>query len=195
MLQYNTQLKKLILPEYGRNIQRMVDHCLTLESREERTLAAHSIVKAMASLFPELRTPQHAHKLWDHLAIMSDFKLDIDWPCDVIRQESLSTDPAKVPYTLPTIRYRHYGKCLERLIDVAAAMEPSEEREALVLLIANHMKKDMLAVNRDGAPDQKIFDDLAEMSHGAIRLDSTQVRLHEFKAAPAPAGSKKKKKK
>lgn len=196
MLSYNTQQKRLILPEYGRNIQQMVDHCLTIGDREERTLCAHTIVATMANLFPELKEGEdNQRKLWDHLAIMADFKLDIDFPCEVIRPDNLSTTPDKVPYTLQSIRFRHYGKAIERLIEKAVAMEPGEERDELCLLIANHMKKLLITVNKDIAEDAKVFKDLAELSHGSIILSTDTTKLHEFKVAPAPAGNKKKKKK
>lgn len=196
MLTYNTQLKKLILPEYGRNIQQMVDHCLTIEDREERTACAYSIINSMGNLFPQLRdVDDFKHKLWDHLAIMSDFKLDIDYPCDIIRPENLETRPDRIDYQLSPIKMRHYGKSIELMIAKAATMEDNEERDALIRLIANHMKKLMLAVNPDGVDDAKIFKDLAMYSHGAIRLDPATYHLHEFKAAPAPTTSKKKKKK
>ena len=93
MLNYNTRLKQLVLPEYGRNIQRMVDYCLSIEDRDERTVCAHTIVRSMGNLFPELRAPENEHKLWDHLMIMSDFKLDIDFPCAVISEADLATTP------------------------------------------------------------------------------------------------------
>lgn len=195
MLNYNTRLKQLVLPEYGRNIQRMVDYCLTIEDRQERNLCANTIVRSMGNLFPELRAPENEHKLWDHLMIMSDFRLDIDFPCDVISADNLSTKPEKVEYYQHPMRYRHYGRIMQAMIDKAAAMEEGEERQQVVLLLANHMKKQMLAVNPDGVEDQKIFKDLAELSHGAIRLDAASTRLHEFKEMPVPASGKKKKKK
>ena len=195
MLNYNTQQNRLILPEYGRNIQRMVDHCLSIEDRDERTVCAHSIVKSMGNLFPELRAPENAHKLWDHLMIMSDFRLDVDFPCEVIRVEDLASTPGNVPYSQSLIRFRQYGKLTQRMIDNAAAMEDGPARNQVVLLLANHMKKQMLAVNPDGVDDAKIFKDMLELSHGAIRLDTATTRLHEFKEAPAPATGKRKKKK
>lgn len=196
MLTYNTQLQPLRLPEYGRNIQQMVDHCLTIEDRDERTRCAWSIIKAMGNLFPELRDdPESTHKLWDHLAIMSDFNLDIDYPYDVINAESLHTFPERVPYPGSFIRYRHYGKGIEQMIEKAVSMPEGEERDALVIMIANQMKKLQLAVSKDGVDDAKIFKDLAEYSHGELRLDPETVRLHDFKIAPAPATGKKKKKK
>lgn len=195
MLRYNTQEKPLILPEYGRNIQRMVDYCLTVADRDERTRCAHAIVASMANLFPELKqSEEERHKLWDHLAIMSGFALDIDYPCDVVQAEELHTLPDKVPYSLSTIRWRHYGKGVERLTDSITRMEEGPERTELIRLVANHMKKLNLAVNKDGVDDAKVFKDLAEMSHGMIQIDPATMPLHEFKAAPTPSGKKKKKK-
>ena len=196
MLRYNTQLKRLILPEYGRNIQQMVDHCLTIEDREERTRCANSIIASMGNLFPQLRDEdEYRHKLWDHLAIMSDFKLDIDYPCEVIKPDALESKPERLSCKTEPFRLRHYGKSIERMIARATSMTPGDERDALILLIANHMKKLMLAVNKDGVDDARIFKDLAEYSHGAIRLDPAVNRLHEFKEAPPPAATSNKKRK
>lgn len=195
MLNYNTGLQQLVLPEYGRNIQRMVDHCLSLTDREERTACAHAIIRSMGNLFPELRAPENEHKLWDHLMIMAGFNLDIDFPCEVIGAADLATPPQTVAYPQAPIRYRHYGKLIHQMIEKASAMEAGHERDQMVLLLANHMKKQMLAVNPDGVDDAKVFKDLLELSHGAIRLDSSTTRLHEFKEMPVAAAGKKKKKK
>ena len=117
MLTYNTQLKKLVLPEYGRNIQQMVDHCLTIQDRDERTRCAYSIINIMGNLFPNLRDVEDfRHKLWDHLAIMADFKLDIDFPYETISAENLKTLPSKVEYTSSQSILRHYGKYIELMI-------------------------------------------------------------------------------
>lgn len=198
MLRYNTQLKKLTLPEYGRNIQQMVDHCLTIEDREERTRCAHSIINIMGNLFPNLRNVEDfKHKLWDHLAIMSDFKLDIDYPCEIIKPDNLNSQPNKIEYSTSNIRYRHYGRNIEEMIKKASEMEEGEERDALISLIAHHMKKLMLAVNNEGVDDAKILKDLRDYSHGAINLNHEEYHLHEFKEAPTQqqnAGKKKKKK-
>lgn len=195
MLRYNTQQKRLILPEYGRNIQQMVDHCVTIPDRDERTRCAHTIVAAMGNLFPELRDNDSSrHKLWDHLAVMSGFKLDIDWPCEVISSQELETEPMKVPYPATHIRLRHYGHSLEQMLVRAAAMEPGEERDELVYLLANQMKKQMIALTGD-ADDAKIYSDIAEYTHGEIRVNPDERPLHEFKiVAPAATGKKKKKK-
>jgi len=195
MLRYNTQLKPLVLPEYGRNIQEMVDYCLTLEKREERTRCAYTIVDTMANIFPELKSGgEYNHKLWDHLAIMSDFKLDIDYPCEVIQSDSLHTHPEKVEYVHNDINHKLYGDVIFRLIDTASHMEPGEDRDNLVMLIANHMKKISLTNNIDAPDDIKIFKDLLEMSHGILRLDPQSVKLREYIPVAQSGGKKKKKK-
>lgn len=199
MLTYNSQLKKLVLPEYGRNIQQMVDHCLSIEDRAERTHCAYTIVQNMANMFPQLRSEtDYQHKLWDHLMIMSGFKLDIDFPFDdIIREENLDTKPAPIPYELEPIVYRHYGKNIERMITRAAEYPEGPERDALVMLLANHMKKLIFQINNEDVDDAKIFKDLAFYSHGAIHLDPATHHLHEYQIVkPAqPATGKKKKKK
>lgn len=197
MLTYNNHLKKLILPEYGRNIQNMVDHCVEIEDPEQRMACAETIINTMSTLFPTSGgdAAESRRKLWDHLMIMSDFKLDVPLPFELVRPEVFNTGPDKIsPADSPSIRYRHYGLFVQQLIEKACDMEDGEEKDALVFLIANHMKKLMLAVNREGVEDAKIFKDLRMMSHGALYLDPETVKLHEFKQAPTPSGKKKKKK-
>lgn len=195
MLEYNTQLKKLVLPEYGRNIQKMVDHCLTIEDREERTQCAYAIITAMSNLMQLQKNSGALNKLWDHLAIMSDFSLDIDYPTEIIRPESLNSQPEAINYQDRNFSFRHYGKYLEQMIYSATQYPEGEERDALIMLIANHMKKTMLAVNPDGVEDERIFRDLADMSHGEICLNPETTKLHQFQEAPVATTSKKKKKK
>lgn len=195
MLTYNTQLKKLVLPEYGRNIQQMVDHCLTIENRDERTACAKSIVDAMGILFPEFKDSEESHKLWDHLAIMSDFKLDIDYPCEIVKPETLDSLPEKVKYTEPYFDKRQYGRYLLAMIDRASQMEVSDERDTLVFLIANQMKKTMLAYGgTDFVDDQRVYNDLAILSRGAIRLTPEICSLNDYIMPPSVNGKKKKKK-
>ena len=126
---------------------------------------------------------------------MSDFKLDIDYPCDVIKPESLNSFPEKVDYYTSPIKYRHYGRSIELMIAKASSMSEGEERDALILLVANHMKKLMLSVNSEGVDDAKILKDLRELSHGAINLNPENYHLHEFKEAPQQTSNKRKKKK
>lgn len=201
MYNYNTQLKKLALPEYGRNIQQMVDYCCTIPDRDERTRCAYTIIKTMGNIFPQLRDEaDYKHKLWDHLAIMSDFKLDIDYPYEIVKEENLETKPEPVKYKLEHIKMRHYGKIIERMIERACEYPEGKEKDALIMLIANHMKKVIYLINKEDVEDAKIFKDLAFYSHGKINLDPATHSLHQFKeattaTAPKNASNKKKKKK
>lgn len=175
-MDYNSNREKLPLPEYGRNIQNMVNHILTLEDRKERTRAAYSLIDIMGNLYPYLRDIQDfKHKLWDHLAIMADFKLDIDYPYDPPSPEVFKARPAKIPYSGTRIKYRHYGKTIEEMIVKATELEEGEERDALVRLIANQMKRSYLSWNKDAVEDEKIFMDLAELSKGKIQLRNYQL--------------------
>lgn len=181
-MKYNTQERMLPLPEYGRYVQNMVDYALTVPDREERQRCANTIVDIMGNMFPHLRdVPDFKHKLWDHLAIMADFKLDIDYPCEIVKKDTLSTRPDDIPYPKSAIRYRHYGRGVQELVERAVAYPEGEEKKRLVLLIANHMKKCFLAWNKDVVDDQKIFDDLKEYSHGAIDLNAEEVHLWDQK--------------
>ena len=120
----------MVLPEYGRNIQNMVDYCVTIQDREERKRCADTIINIMGNMFPHLRdVNDFKHILWDHLAIMSDFKLDIDYPYEIVKKEELDTRPPRLPYNNSRIRYRHYGKTLEHLIQKATAFEPGPEKD------------------------------------------------------------------
>ena len=181
-MEYNTQQRKLPLPEYGRSIQNMVDHALTIEDRAERQRCASTIINIMGNMFPHLRdVPDFKHKLWDHLAIMSDFKLDIDYPYEIVKKDNLHTKPDSIPYPKTNIRYRHYGRTLEKLIKKATDFPEGEERKQLIQLIANHMKKSFMAWNKDVVDDKKIFDDIKDYSRGAIQLSDEDMKLMEQK--------------
>ncbi|WP_321371661.1 DUF4290 domain-containing protein [uncultured Draconibacterium sp.] len=169
-MDYNTKRKKMALPEYGRNIQNMVDYLLTIEDRDKRNKSAQTVIDVMGNLFPHLRDVQDfKHKLWDHLAIMSDFQLDIDYPYDPPSPESLHERPNNVPYDQHRIKYKHYGRTMELLIKEADNFE-GEEREIIIEQLANHMKKSYLAWNKDAVEDEMIFNDLEEMSRGKLKV-------------------------
>lgn len=175
---YNTQQKRMPLPEYGRSIQNMVNHALSLQDPAERQRCANTIINIMGGMFPHLRdVPDFKHKLWDHLAIMSDFKLDIKYPYEVIRKDNLITKPDVIPYPSTKIRYRHYGRTLEVLIKKACEYPEGDEKRNLVALICNHMKKDYMAWNKDTVEDRKIAEDLAEYSKGELQMTEDVVRL------------------
>ncbi len=194
-MEYNTQLKKLTLPEYGRNIQNMVDYCITIEGREERRRCANSIINIMGNMFPHLRdVNDFKHILWDHLAIMSDYQLDIDYPYVIIEKEQLNAKPPRMGYSRPDMRYRHYGKNLEKIIKLAADTENPQEREQLIAMVATHMKKSYIQWNKD-VDDRKIFVDLYELSEGRIDIRNSDIRLPDSKDFINNQRSKQQKKK
>ena len=196
MLKYNTHNEPLRMPEYGRYVQGLVDKCLTIEDRAERNAYARGIVYTICNLFPQQKTnPEWRAKLWDHLAILSDFKLDIDYPVEITMQEDFESRPAHVPLPGHDIVLRQYGNNVQQMIATATAMDPEDpDREEFTILIANHMKKLMLQINPDGVEDERIFKDLEYLSHGQLRLHSDSNALQEFNIVAAP-GSKKKKRK
>ena len=198
-MEYNTKAKQLSLPEYGRNIQNMVDHCLTLIDRDERNRCANTIISIMGNMFPHLRdVNDFKHILWDHLAIMSDFKLDVDYPYEVLKKENLYKRPPKIPYYDSEVIYRHYGEILEHLIFEATKMEEGEAKEELIRLIANQMKKSYLSWNKDSVDNRKILKDLADISEGQIVRQEDMIKLadvSELIETPPPRNTGKKNKK
>lgn len=191
-MDYNSNRKKLPLPEYGRNIQNMVDYLFTIEDRDKRTRHAYTIIDVMGNLYPYLRdVAEFKHKLWDHLAIMADFKLDIDYPYDPPKPEILTGKPSKVPYNQHRIKYKHYGRTMEMLIESASEME-GNEKEIMIELLANHMKKSFLAWNKDAVEDEKIFMDLMELSKGKLQAGN-DLKLAEIRQLLGTTKSKKKK--
>ena len=179
-MEYNTQRKKMELPEYGRSVQNMVDHALTIEDREERQRCANTIINIMGGMFPHLRdVPDFKHKLWDHLAIMADFKLDIDYPFEIVKKEDLVVKPEQLAYPNAGFRYRHYGRFLEAMVKKAVEIENEEEKLQLINLLAIQMKKDLNNWNKEGIEDQKIVNDLREYSNGTIDLKVEDLRLGE----------------
>lgn len=177
---YNTRRTHLILPEYGRNVQNMVKHILTIEDREERNKAARTLIGIMGNLNPAIRdVGDFKHKLWDHLAIISDFKLDIDSPYDKPEASKFTEKPNKIPYNQKSIRYKHYGRSIAMMLKVASEMEEGEEKDSLISLLANHMKKSYLTWNREAVDDEQIFSDLKEISQGAFDMGQEDIKLNE----------------
>ncbi len=180
-MDYNSNRKKLLLPEYGRHIQKMVDYCTTIKDKEERTRCANSIIVNMGNMFPHLRdVNDFKHKLWDHIAIMSDFKLDIDTPFDLPEKSTLNQRPKKLPYNNQNMRYRHYGRTIERLIEKAILMEEGELKDHLILLIANNMKKSLLQWNKDFPGDERVFKDIRKLSGNKLEIKE-DMKIPEHK--------------
>src|SRR5690606_14120813 len=176
-MEYNTERKPLIIPEYGRHVQNMVDYCLTLEDDEERNGFAKIIIEVLGELNPHLRdVPDFQHKLWDQLFIMSGFKLKVDSPYPILTREDFDTKPNKVPYPTGGYKYRYYGNNIRRMIDVALSWE-GDKQEGLVMVIANHMKKCYSICNKDTVHDMTIFNHLYELSNGKIDLRNADETL------------------
>ena len=179
-LEYNTERAHLIIPEYGRHIQKMVDQCIALEDREERNKCAKSIISVMGNLNPHLRdVPDFQHKLWDQLFIISDFKLDVDSPYPKPSIEELKQAPEPLSYPQNFPKYRFYGNNIKRMIDVAVTWEEGELKDALIYTIANHMKKSFLNWNKDTVEDDVIFKHLFELSNGAINVKTEDEELSD----------------
>jgi hypothetical protein len=176
-MEYNTSLPHMIIPEYGRNIQKMIDFAISVEDREERNRVAQAIINVMGQLNPHLRdVTDFKHKLWDHIFIISDFKLDVDSPYPKPTRETFQTKPDRVAYPSNDIRYKHYGKTVERIIAKAKEYPEGEEKNVLVESIANLMKRSYLNWNRDSVNDEVILKQLVELSKGQLKVDPSALR-------------------
>lgn len=177
-LEYNSQRSHLIIPEYGRHLQKLIDQATAIEDREERNKAARYIISVMGSLNPHLRDVlDFQHKLWDQLFIMSDFNLDVDSPYPIPSKDILTQKPDRLAYPQNFPKYRFYGNNIKYMIDVANSWEDSELKNALVLVIANHMKKCYLSWNKDTVTDEVIFEHLMELSGGKLNLSKSNEEL------------------
>lgn len=177
-LEYNSLREHLIIPEYGRHLQKLIEQATALENRAERNKAAKYIISVMGSLNPHLRdVPDFQHKLWDQLFIMSDFRIDVDSPYPTPNREVLNQRPERLEYPQNYPKYRFYGNNIKYMIDVACSWEDGSLKDALIIVIANHMKKSFLSWNKDTVKDDVIFEHLYELSKGKINLQSTDEEL------------------
>ena len=194
-LDYNTQREKLLMPEYGREIQKMVDHAVSLADKAERLRCAKTIVRMMETKVPQIRdTADYQQTLWDHLYLMSGKQLDIDWPFDVSGAEKIHSKPAPVPLPQNRIRLRHYGKLVTELTDKLKTMPEGAERDELVRQTANQMKRDLLTWGHGSSDDEKVADDMARLTDGAVQLDLGKFRFDRVTAIAVDEGKKKKRK-
>lgn len=192
-LDYNTQREKLILPEYGREIQQMVEHAMTLPTKEEREKCAYTIINTMKRMFPKnYENDDLEQKLWNHLAIISQFKLDIDYPFDISGAQHLNSKPDPLPYPKRNLSMRHYGKMLTATFERLKEMQPGAERDALVKLAANQMKRTLVQWGNGSSDNEKVASDLAEYTDGKIQLDLNTFKFE--KMVPKETEKKRKKK-
>jgi len=177
-LEYNSQREHLIIPEYGRYVQKLINQITAIEDREKRNKGARYVISVLGNLNPHLRdVPDFQHKLWDQLFIMSDFKLDIDSPYPIPTRDVVQLKPDKLPYPQNFPKYRFYGNNIKYMIDVARKWEEGELKNALIIVIANHMKKCFLSWNKDTVTDEVIFNHLLELSNGELNLTSMKEEL------------------
>lgn len=206
-MQYNTQRTKLKLPEYGRNIQQMINYCRNIENQEQRNECARTIASIMSRLFSQLEqdnmvfNPQIERKLWDSINIIADFDLNIDFPCQVIGKEESMPKPEKVPYGNRNIKIRTYGKIIENMIKAIADMPEGKDKDDLLKLVAYQMKKQLFLHNKEAAEDAIVLRDLEWISQGKLNIDKNKFILRNFaepgsaEAEPKTSQSKKKKNK
>jgi hypothetical protein len=187
---YNTQRKRMALPEYGRNVQKMVDHIKTIEDRDERNRAAKTIISIMGNLNPHLRdVGDFKHKLWDHLSLIANFELDIDSPYPVPEPSKFVEKPQQVPYRQGEIRYLHYGRIIELMIDAASEMEDGDEKEYFTTLIVNQMKKSYITWNRAQVADEVIIGNMKLLSRGRLKM-TDGVKILEVRELIPPVKRK-----
>ncbi|NVK65956.1 MAG: DUF4290 domain-containing protein [Flavobacteriales bacterium] len=186
-MEYNTARGKLLLPEYGRNVQNMIQHAMEIEDREERNRAARAIIEVMGQLNPHLRdVDDYRHKLWTHLFVMSDFKLDVDSPFEIPEMESLQEKPQKVEYPKSKIRFGHFGQYTQKILEKSKSLEDEGEREYMTNAMANFMKKQYLLHNNSAVENNVIADQLMELSQGDLKIEnpddlvSTNLLLKEL---------------
>ncbi|VAW28328.1 hypothetical protein MNBD_BACTEROID07-765 [hydrothermal vent metagenome] len=193
-MEYNTARNKMAIPEYGRNIQKMVHYVLELEDRKERTEAANRIVEIMANMHPQIReVSDYGHKLWDHLYFISDFKLDVDSPFPPPEKTVIMSKPERLEYSEDHIRFKHYGKHLEKMIKYAAELEDVPEKKEITLMIANQMKRSYLNWNRDSVSDRMILNQLEELSGGKLKLEEDVSLVATSEVLAGNRSNKKKK--
>lgn len=177
-LEYNSQREHLIIPEYGRYVQKLINQITAIEDREKRNKGARYVISVLGNLNPHLRdVPDFQHKLWDQLFIMSDFKLDIDSPFPIPTREVVQLKPERLTYPQNFPKYRFYGNNIKYMIDVARKWEEGELKNALIIVIANHMKKCFLSWNKDTVTDEVIFNHLLELSNGELNLTAMKEEL------------------
>ncbi|MCH2224017.1 MAG: DUF4290 domain-containing protein [Crocinitomicaceae bacterium] len=172
-MEYNTERGKLMLPEYGRNVQNMIQHAMKIEEREERNRAAQAIIEVMGQLNPHLRdVDDYRHKLWTHLFVMSDFALDVDSPYEVPNKEVLDEKPEIMPYPKSKIRYGHYGQHTQKVLKQSGEITDEGEKEFLTNAMGRFMKKQFLTYNNTAVENKVIADQLNELSEGKLKIEN-----------------------
>lgn len=170
-LEYNTERSLLKIPEYGRHIHKLIDNVKAITDRETRNRATKQVIKIMGEMNPHLRdVPDFQHMLWDQLFFMADYELDVDSPYPIPTKEDAYIQPVQLGYPQRFPKYRFYGNNITRMIEEAIKWEEGEKKDALIVVIANHMKKSYLSWNKETVTDEVIFQHLLELSEGKINM-------------------------
>jgi len=186
-MDYNTTQNKLILPEYGRNIQKLVEDAVKIEDKDERAQFVEGIINLMGKMYPYLRDLRDfKHKLWDHLLIMSDFKLEFDSPYPKPETATFSEEPEKIPYKSKGFKYKHFGKNIVDMLNYAADLESGEEKTLLTALLANHMKKLFLTWSKETVSDEFIFQKIEELTKGKLKIGENIILSDSKKLVSRP---------
>ena len=198
-MQYNTQREQLVMPEYGRGVQMMVDMAVQIKDRAERQRCANTIVKIMSGLLPSTTSKEdNEHRLWNHLARISHYKLDIDYPVNIVPQEEVQAHPAPLPYPMKNIKRRHYGYLIEQALDYAKTIQDKETQQAFTECIANQMKQDLFIWNRDSMDNALVAQDIERYSNGILGIDLDSFNFEPVGESPlqfSEGGKKRKRKK
>lgn len=177
-MEYNTTRNKLLLPEYGRNVQNMITHAMEIEDRAERNRAAQAIIEVMGQLNPHLRdVDDYRHKLWTHMFVMSDFQLDVDSPYDIPKPEDLTSKPDRVEYPKRKMRFGHYGKYTQNILENSKDISDEKEKKYLTRTMANFMKKQFLVYNNDAVENNVIANQLKELSKNELEVENPNELL------------------
>ena len=194
-LDYNTGREKLVMPEYGREVQQMVDYCKTISNRLVRQQCAETIVGIMRTMIQQKNTPNIDEKLWNHLAVISNFELDIVYPYEITQKEELAKHPEPLQYPMQKIRSRHYGHLVEEMFRKLCDMPEGPERDELIRLTANQMKRSQFVWNRGAGDDETIISDLARFTNGAVQIDGEKFVFDTIAPVQGKEKSNRKKKK
>ena len=193
---YNTKRVHLQMPEYGRKIQEMIEEAVQIEDRKERQLCAETIFGIMSNMQPQLREqPDYKHRIWDHIAFISDYKLDIDYPYEITKLGGEAQKPNPVSYPMKKIQQRQYGHLIEESLCQLASMPEGKERDELLKLTANQMKQNLFVWNRDAMDDEKVASDIAKYTDGKVTLDLSTFHFAPVQTLPRQNGTSKKRKK
>lgn len=195
-MKYNTQREKLQMPEYGRGVQDMIAYAVSLPDKAERQQCAETIFSIMLNMQPQLREqPDYRHRIWDHIAYISGYQLDIDYPCEITRLGDEAEKPTPLKYPMKSIGQRQYGFLIEESLRQLAEMPEGEERDEMLALVANQMKQSLFIWNRDAMDEEKVAMDIDRYTHGKVQLDLDNFRFAPVQTLPRQDGGKKKKKK